>query len=136
MDANLRITSKDDVTKEKLATIVDLEFWCGDLEQKITLRSYLEKLTHMIWKHQECFDGKRPFGNSDWAAHTIESLLVENGITGMKKSDYDYEYDCSLANEIIHRCIEYIFSQESVGGMLQMKYAARNGSTLEISIKE
>ena len=31
-----------------------------------TIRDYFVKLLLLVWKHGECFDGKRPFGNSSW----------------------------------------------------------------------
>ena len=38
----------------------------SDAGDGLTVRQYLHKLMSLLWKEQESFDGKRPFGNSDW----------------------------------------------------------------------
>lgn len=53
-----------------------------------SIREYLVKLLLLVWKDGECFDGKRPFGNSGWdfdiykplgAAGLVELVLDEDG---------------------------------------------------------
>lgn len=47
-----------------------------------TVRDYLKELLRILWVEEECFDAKRPFGNSGWWHDVIEwvvkSGLVEN----------------------------------------------------------
>lgn len=60
-----------------------------DAGGKITIRQYLCKLLETLWDEQDCFSGKRPFGNSCWdidliralcGAGLIEAILNEDGI--------------------------------------------------------
>ncbi len=38
----------------------------SDAGDGLTVRQYLHKLMSLLWKEQESFDGKRPFGESAW----------------------------------------------------------------------
>jgi hypothetical protein len=40
---------------------------------------YLIKLLAKVWEEQDNFDGKRPFGNSDWE-YDIHAALVRDGL--------------------------------------------------------
>ena len=37
-----------------------------DFDNPITIKGYLKELSLTLWKEKECFNGKRPFGNSGW----------------------------------------------------------------------
>jgi hypothetical protein len=41
-----------------------------------TVREYLVALVREVWRYDECFDGKRPFGNSGWQSEVYDGLAV------------------------------------------------------------
>lgn len=47
-----------------------------------TIRDYLKALLSAVWKEQESFDGKRPFGNSDWDYDMFPALIKAGAVKG------------------------------------------------------
>lgn len=47
-----------------------------------TVRDYLTRLLALVWEHDECFDGKRPFGSSGWAGDLYYPLVKAGLIDG------------------------------------------------------
>lgn len=47
-----------------------------------TIGDYLKALLIKLWKDEESFSGKRPFGNSGWQYIVYESLIENNIING------------------------------------------------------
>lgn len=47
-----------------------------------TIGYYLKALLIKLWKDEESFSGKRPFGNSGWKYIVYESLIENNIING------------------------------------------------------
>lgn len=64
--------------------ILKMTFLSRDLDRKLTVGNYLAKLFKKVWLEGEEFNGKRPFGNSDWQ-DDVFSALVENGIVADEK---------------------------------------------------
>lgn len=62
-----------------------------------------------LWEEKHLFDGKRPFGNSDWEGE-FEVALVKGGVIH-GCLDYGLLTDCdtNAANAIIERLIREIF---------------------------
>lgn len=52
-----------------------------------TVREYLVKLLVVLWRDQECFSGKRPFGNSSWDWDLYMALVDAELITGSYDED-------------------------------------------------
>lgn len=48
-----------------------------------TVRDYLVALVREVWRYEECFDGKRPFGNSGWQSEVYDGLTA----AGLDDSD-------------------------------------------------
>lgn len=48
-----------------------------------TVRDFLVALVREVWREDECFDGKRPFGNSGWKSEVYDGL----GAAGLDDSD-------------------------------------------------
>lgn len=72
-----------------------------------TIREYLVKLLTELWKEQECFGGKRPFGNSGWDYELYGALLDAGFISGERDED-GYIDDCDSAKGfgLIHKAIK------------------------------
>ena len=88
--------------------IANLEFFCEDLEQKISIEDYLKELLTLVWQEKECFSGKRPFGNSGWE-YDIEEVLVKNKIV---KGNFDGDGYIGDANtEEVDKIILQIIKQ-------------------------
>lgn len=45
-----------------------------------TIREYFLKLLSKVWKEEEGFDGKRPFGNSGWTSEVYNALYLSGMI--------------------------------------------------------
>ena len=59
--------------------ILKLKFYSDDLGKEISIKKYLKKLLKKVILETEGFDGKRPFGNSDWI-YELAYCLCENEI--------------------------------------------------------
>lgn len=73
-----------------------------------TLRDYLIALLRLVWRDEECFDGKRPFGNSGWQYDLYEPLIRAGYVTGTLDEHGRvqwWEVDCRTANELIEEAI-------------------------------
>lgn len=75
--------------------------------EAFTIRDYLVKLMADVWRYRECFDGKRPFGNSGWQYDIYKALILANAVDG-SLDEYGSvdEIDCDLADYTIECAIE------------------------------
>lgn len=75
-----------------------------------TVREYLRTLLSTLWREEEDFDGKRPFGNSGWKGEVTLALvkadLIDGGINSEGLLDWA-EYDD--ADGLITDCIDHLF---------------------------
>lgn len=87
--------------------IGSLEFYCNDLDKKISIHDYLIELLKALWEEQDEFSGKRPFGNSGWDYDLIGCLIANNIIEG-KLDEYGYviEGDTKKGYALIKEYIE------------------------------
>ncbi|MBP3933437.1 MAG: hypothetical protein J6D44_06155 [Pseudomonas sp.] len=69
--------------------LLDFVWSFPDAGGDMPIRDYLRELLATLWMKQDCFSGKRPFGNSCWdidlyralcGAGAIDAPLDENGI--------------------------------------------------------
>lgn len=82
--------------------ILDLEFKSQDLNKIITIRSFFYLLMEKLWLEQDCFDGKRPFGNSSWDGDLIKCLIENKLVKGsFDKYGYIDEYDLKEVNKFV-----------------------------------
>jgi hypothetical protein len=90
-------------------SILNTEFECTDLNESITIRSYLKELLKTLWREGEGFSGKRPFGNSGWQ-YEIYAALIKNGfIDGALDMDgYVEGINEKEADELIQNLIDYM----------------------------
>ena len=66
---------------------LSLTFHSGDLNQDITVRGYLLRLLSDLWRKEESFNGKRPFGNSGWQWEVYGALIEAGYIPGELDED-------------------------------------------------
>ena len=65
----------------------------------------------MVWKEGECFNGKRPFGNSGWEYDLYIPLAKANYIKALfDEEGHVSEIDEKSANKIIADVINYQFN--------------------------
>lgn len=94
--------------------ILKLEFYSKDFYKRITISYYLEQLLLTLIEEGESFNGKHPFGNSDWESD-IAISLVENNIIDGKIERYkdnsiiSFDYDWGQYAKIMGELIHYIF---------------------------
>lgn len=70
-----------------------------------TVRDYLVKLVAEVWREDECFDGKRPFGNSGWQ-HEVYIGLAKAGLIESTPNKWEeLEYDDAAGDVLIQRAI-------------------------------
>jgi hypothetical protein len=74
---------------------------------KDTVRGYLIALLAGVWRDGECFDGKRPFGNSSWEYDLYGPLVRAGMVTGTFDRDGDLvDLDDDAANALIADAIQ------------------------------
>ena len=73
-----------------------------------TVRDYLKKLLHALWIKEECFSGKRPFGNSGWKSDVNKVLISHGLIDGEIDSEEGWinRIDRKAADDIVVSLIE------------------------------
>lgn len=96
-----------EVVEDATVNIGSLEFYCNDLDKKISIHDYLIELLKTLWEEQDEFSGKRPFGNSGWDYDLIGCLIANNIIEG-KLDEYGYviEGDTKKGYALIKEYIE------------------------------
>lgn len=81
--------------------ILDLPMQHNDAEAT-TVREYLNKLLAKLITEEECFSGKRPFGNSGWK-HDLYKPLIEAGLVSghIDEDGYLEDYDDEQADKLL-----------------------------------
>lgn len=85
---------------ETLQKVLNLGLADNDADAP-TVRVYLMKLLAEVWREEEGFDGKRPFGNSSWQVEIYDPLAEAGLLAGNW-------YDDVEADELILAAIEYM----------------------------
>lgn len=62
-----------------------------------TVRDYLQELLLALLHEQDCFSGKRPFGNSGWFTCDLAPPLIKAGLVEGKLDSDDYTEKCNEA---------------------------------------
>ncbi len=72
-----------------------------------TIRGYLVALLATLWREEEGFSGKRPFGNSDWPCDLYLPLVKAGFITGRLDEDgYLEDFDSRAGDALIASAIK------------------------------
>lgn len=66
---------------------LNLSFFSDDLNQDITVRGYLLRLLSDLWRKEDDFNSKRPFGNSGWQWEVYGALIEAGYIPGELDED-------------------------------------------------
>lgn len=74
----------------------------GEDMPPVLLRDLLITLLHKTWTEGESFDGKRPFGNSDWQ----KCVYIALGKAGVYVDFDSDEFEYREANKIVADAIE------------------------------
>ena len=88
--------------------ILELSMGTNDAKAK-TIRGYLKSLLSELWREEESFSGKRPFGNSGWQWEVYRALIDGGAVPG-KSSDgdvdfADYSTGRAMADVLIQKAI-------------------------------
>lgn len=99
-------------TEDLGARILDLPMQDNDAGAS-TVREYLCTLLAVLWDQQECFGGKKPFGNSGWHHELYEPLVTAGILPGELETDEDEEQginwstvDYQEGNRLVRLAIE------------------------------
>ena len=67
-----------------------------------TVRGYLIALLTELWREEECFSGKRPFGNSSWQYDVYVPLIKAGIVDGALDEDgYIDRCDDAAADQLV-----------------------------------
>lgn len=75
--------SPSEMARSALAAPMDGENDAG----AVTVRGYLVKLLQTLWREEEGFNGKRPFGNSGWQSDVHRALVNAGLVAGTYDAD-------------------------------------------------
>lgn len=91
-----------------------------------TVRDYLIALLATLWDEKDGFDGKRPFGNSDWDGHLVIALIRGGLIDGALDEDgYIERCDDDAAEELIAAAIQSLGTELDRLKAVEAEYLAR-----------
>jgi hypothetical protein len=81
----------------------------GNDAQAATVRDYLIALLHELWREEQGFSGKRPFGNSSWQ-YNLYVPMAKAGWVAMTRDEDGYVDDfpsesVRLADNLIYAAI-------------------------------
>jgi hypothetical protein len=82
--------------------ILELKLTLASGGDEITIRQFFFELLKTLWIEQECFDGKRPWGNSGWAFDVYVPLIKAGLVKGKLDEDgYISELNDDAAKEFV-----------------------------------
>jgi hypothetical protein len=86
------------LSKEKMEEILNYRFEARDIEVNLSIKDFLKTILKKVWKEEQCFDGKRPFGNSGWQQE-IYDILIENKVVDEKAEESEM---CKIIVDLIN----------------------------------
>jgi hypothetical protein len=97
-----------------------------------TVAEYLRILLSQLWREEEGFDGKRPFGNSGWQ-NDVYSALVEANLVAGKHDPEGYLYYCDdeAAAELVQAIIRNLSAENVKDGEARVSAAERRAAEME-----
>lgn len=92
-------------TKPTPQQVLDLPMPPNDSDVD-TVRGYLIELLRTLWREEEGFSGKRPFGTSGWAYDVYEPLIKAGWVDGTLDEDgYIERVDSRQAEALMDEAI-------------------------------
>ena len=77
-----------------------------------TVRGYLVALLAELWREEEMFSGKRPFGNGGWQYEVYVPMVRAGMVPGRFDEDDDLvDFDYKPADELIQQAIAALGSE-------------------------
>ena len=96
------------MTEAKVQKILDVKFYARDLTppREVTLREWLADLLMQVWKENEGFSGKRPWGNSGWDWDPAPALIRAGFVAGeLDEDEYIETLDEEEYDKVMRACI-------------------------------
>jgi hypothetical protein len=82
--------------------LFNLTFYSEDLGKTMTIKAFFIQLLSDVWIEKECFDGKRPFGNSYWERDILACLIKNKAFLGTFDADgYIDEYNSKAFEKFV-----------------------------------
>ena len=86
--------------------ILDAPMGPNDIDAQ-TVREYLAVLLATVWREEEGFDGKRPFGNSGWQHDLCHALAASGYVELPPPGMHGYEVEsCVRTRELVAAAIK------------------------------
>jgi hypothetical protein len=97
-----------------------------------TVAEYLRRLLAEVWREEEGFDGKRPFGNSSWQWEVYRPLVQAGFIPGSLDADgYLDDVDDAAAGALVQAIIKSLSAESVKDGEAKVAAAERRATEIE-----
>lgn len=97
------------MTRDQIEDFLDTEFKSFDLGDT-TPRKYLHELLVTLWKENDGFSSKRPFGNSGWESDLAHALVKSGHVAGSIDEDgWVQDPDWNQVDRCVTAIISHIF---------------------------
>jgi hypothetical protein len=94
--------------------ILSLSVYFNDEEnEEVTIRDYLYKIMHSLWRNPEAFKSVAPFGVYDWQ-HDFYITLIDNGVVNgaLEENGDVLDIDFDEVDTLMFNIIGYLFGKE------------------------
>ena len=98
--SNRPAQSADPASRARMLEALEIRF-DSDAGDNLTVRQYLCRLVEELWREEEGFSGKRPFGNSGWQPDVYGALIGGGFIDGTIEDGYPEKYDRVAAKQYV-----------------------------------
>jgi hypothetical protein len=91
--------------------ILDFPYYFVDCNAN-NLRGYFRALLTTLWREDEGFSGKRPFGNSGWCYDVYAALVKSGAVYGIFEDETEDElesFDKESAIKLVYKLIDHVF---------------------------
>lgn len=116
------------ITVEQARAVLDCPMEPGNAAGTATVRQYLTKLLEELWREEEGFSGKRPFGSSGWQSDVHLELVRHGMVAGTLDADgYLDDCDDDTADALVLAAIAELGRTPAAGPLTYMLQARRPG---------
>jgi len=70
------------MTVEEFNKLSELRFYSNDLDDNVSIKTYIKEILKVLWLEPDDFNGKRPLGNSGWQFDLYKAMIEKNIIEG------------------------------------------------------